>query len=359
MARDITLIEDGTDMTRHSALGVPAHPCQVFRAADIAVHAGVNIGDEISAVETACPGDTYRLNPSAEPLALMLQMQLSAATGKVSAQPLQPIAEGSQVGAPGDTVRMTARLTLMSPEGERVELLILDHAEDAAHGNYALPLTPMQAGSDYTLIRVTHDPESARLTDLVCGAFLRGTRITLPDGRQAPIETLQSGDLVLTRDHGAQPVRWVGTATLRARGAFAPVIIAAGTLGNLGDLGVSQHHRIFVYQRGPDRIAGTAELLIPARSLVDDDAVRLREGGFADYYSLAFDHHEIIYAEGIPTESLMVNSAVVARLPEDLVAELQRHFPELSQRQHFGTEPTREQLARFPAGTLLAPPRAS
>ena len=353
------MAEDESGKTRPAAPGAPVHPCQVFRAADITVRGGVNVGDAVSLVDTACPGDTYRLDPDAAPRELMLQMQLSTATGTVSAQPVQQIAAGSQIGAPGDTIRMTARLTLMSPEGERVELLILHHAEDGELGDYALPLTPMLAQADSTLIRVTTDPEGARLTDLVCGAFLRETRITLPDGRQAPIETLQPGDMVLTRDHGPQPIRWVGTATLRARGTFAPVIIAAGTLGNLGDLGVSQHHRIFVYQRGPDRIAGTAELLIPARNLVDDTAIRLRKGGFVDYFSLAFDRHEIIYAEGIPTESLMVNSAIVARLPEDLVAELQRHFPDLSQRQHFGTEPSREQLARLPAGTLLAPPRAS
>ena len=36
---------------------------------------------------------------------------------------------------------------------------------------------------------------------------------------------------------------------VRAVGAFAPVVISAGTLGNGGDLILSQHHRVFLYQR--------------------------------------------------------------------------------------------------------------
>ena len=220
-----------------------------------------------------------------------------------------------------------------------------------------LPLSPLDAKSEYTLVAIEPAPEAVLLADLLCVSFARGTMITLGDGRQHAIEALKSGDMVLTRDRGRQPVRWVGRATLRAVGAFAPVVIGKGTLGNAGDLVVSQHHRIFLYQR--QRLPGleTSELLVQAKHLVDGDAVWRREGGFVDYFSLVFDHHEIIYAEGIPVESLMVNEATVTRLPPALAAEVQARFPGLNQVQHFGTEAGRQFLEAMGSDGLRPPRR--
>ena len=177
--------------------------------------------------------------------------------------------------------------------------------------------------------------------------------IALADGRQVAIEALRPGDRVLTRDHGGQPLRWIGSATLRAVGAFAPVVITAGTLGNAGDLIVGQHHRMFLYQRERARLAGTAELLVQAKHLVDGERVFLREGGFVDYFSLVFDRHEIVYAEGIPAESLMVNDATLTHLPDELAEEVKARFPGLSQHQHFGTEAGRMMLDEIGAGALF------
>ena len=141
---------------------------------------------------------------------------------------------------------------------------------------------------------------------------------------------------------------------MRAQGGFAPVVISAGTLGNLGDLVVSQHHRIFLYQRGQRPAGHSAELLVQAKHLVDGKRVILREQGYVDYYSLIFDQHEIIYAEGIPCESLMVNEALLQRLPEPLAADLRARFPGLSQHQHFGREASRETLDGFGRDRLLS-----
>ena len=81
-----------------------------------------------------------------------------------------------------------------------------------------------------------------------------------------------------------------------------------------------------------------------------------REGGFVDYHSLVFDRHEIIYAEGIPAESLMVNEATVSRLPPELADEVRARFPGLSQSQHFGTEAGRELLDAAARDALLRRP---
>ncbi|MBL9056263.1 MAG: Hint domain-containing protein, partial [Rhodobacteraceae bacterium] len=72
------------------------------------------------------------------------------------------------------------------------------------------PLYYLQGQSSYT-----GNGQAAPIPDLtttpgtaIC--FLRGTRITTPDGPRA-IEDLAEGDLVTTLDHGPQPIRWIGS----------------------------------------------------------------------------------------------------------------------------------------------------
>ena len=330
-------------MTEASLPDLATHGASVFAAQDLYVVSGANLGDALDGPGAPCPGDVYELDASAEPL----RLALAAPRQGVPAARQQVIGQGSEVGTAGDAIILTARLTLMAPDGQRVELMILDHAaqgQDRTRARYVLPLTPIAARTEYTLLTAEDPPEDLRLADVICLSFHRGTRITLASGELMPIEVLQPGTRVLTRDHGPQPVRWIGRTTLRARGSFAPVVITRGTLGNEGDLIVGPHHRLFLYRR--DRLPGVtaAELLVQAQDLVDGETVFRREGGFAEYFSLVFDRHEIIYAEGIPVESLMVNDATVAALPPELAEAVREDLPGLSQRQHFGIEPDKSQI---------------
>lgn len=293
---------------------------------DVFVSIGVNSGEGLAGLDDACLGDIYELDNGATPLKLLLQRDGDK----------QIIAPGSDAGTPGAQVTLVARYTMMAPDGDKVELLALKAAGVAGH--YILPLSPIGAQIEYTLLKVEEPQPEERLMDLLCISFARGTMITLGDGTQCPIENLAPGDNILTRDHGAQALRWVGQVTLRAVGAYAPVIIPAGVMGNAGDLVVSQHHRMFLYQRRKAGGVPQSELLVQAKHLVDGERIFLREGGFVDYFSLVFDDHEIIYAEGIPAESLLVSEATLARLPPDLAAEVKQRFPGLSQNQHFGVE---------------------
>ena len=293
-----------------------------------------------------CPGDIYQLDPDNRPRRLVVTRAPGTA---------QRVATGSAVGREGEVIRLEARYALMGEEGDRVEILVLTLPDGS---RFALPLSPMATATDYTLLKVEEAPDDAGLSDLLCISFARGTMITLATGAQKPIEDLTTGDKVLTRDHGGQPIRWIGRATLKAVSPFAPVVITAGTLGNAGDLIVSQHHRMFLYQR--ERMAGlaTSELLVQAKHLVDGERVFLREGGFVDFLSIVFDRHEIIYAEGVPAESLMVNDATVNRLPAELSADVKARFPGLRQVQHFGTEAGRQFLDAVGAETLFKPGRS-
>lgn len=321
-----------------------AHSAFVHPARHLTVVSGANLGDPIGAEGLSEPGDIYRLKPEAEPMRLRLTPLPRGAHG---------VAEGSELGRAGAKVLPVAQMTLMGSDGEQVEALLLTlHNED-----YLLPFSPLRLRTEYTLLRVGPADQGLPLTDLICISFAAGTRITLADGRQQRIETLTPGDSILTRDHGPQPVRWIGKATLRARGAFSPIVVLPGVLGNDAELIVSPHHRLFIYQRSAYRIGGMAEILVQAKHLVDGENILRREGGFVDYHSLVFDRHEIIFAEGIAAESLMVNEATVAQLPPELAGDLLRRFPGLSQRQHFGREAGRDLIDDKARAALLRRPK--
>ncbi|MBL4917340.1 Hint domain-containing protein [Szabonella alba] len=323
-------------MTGHpDTASLPGQVCQVFQADDFFVSTGVNLHDSIGAPDDVCPGDVYELDPEAAPARLLLTRGGQG----------QSVAPGSDLGLPDEPVRLLARYTMLSQDGGTVDLLLLDLAQSGLR--VLLPLSPIGMRIEYTLISLDRSPEASRLSDLLCISFARGTMITLGDGSQRAIEDLTPGDRLLTRDHGPQPLRWLGRATMRAVGSVAPVVIPRGVMGNAGDLIVSPHHRMFLYQRHRGAGIGTSELLVQAKHLVDGETIFTREGGVVDYFSLVFDRHEIIYAEGIPAESLMVTEATLSRLPPDLAQEVKARFPGLNQNQHFGTEAGRDMMDRL------------
>lgn len=315
----------------------------VFSGDAFRVTSGANLGDALGDPEELTLGDIYRMDSEARALQLAVS-DAGSAPGEVMATDRKGhrIADGSELGKPGATLHLAARMTFLAPEGHKVDLLLI-----ALPGrNYAaLPLDPIEPGRDHTLIGVDAAPTHVRLADITSVALARGTLITLADGRQRPIEELEIGDTVLTRDRGPQPIRWVLNRTLRAVGPHAPVVIPKDMMGNAADLILSQNQRLFVYQRGEDRLTDTAEMLVRAGHLVDDENVLTKSGGYVDYFTLIFDAHEVIYAECIPVESLQVNAATLGALPEDMAAELGQQLPRLDQAPHYGTEASKDALA--------------
>jgi len=317
--------------------------CHVFDAREMTVVAGANTGDPVGGIGELCLGDVYELTEDGIALQLFVTDRAAEAAGNNGflgqAEGRATVARGSDAGQSGDQVTLDARLTFIAPDGERAELLLIGlYPPEGEARRYFLPLSPLEPGLEYTLIAASEDPGRVELADVTSVAFTRGTLITMADGTQRAVESLHPGDPVLTRGNGPQPVRHVIHRTLRAVGAFAPVAIPKGTLGNAGDLIISQHQRLFLYQRGPARIVKTAEMLVRARDLVDGETVVIRKGGFADYVSLVFDRHEVIYAECIPAESLLVNETTKRQLPDEARAALEARLPDLSQVQLRATE---------------------
>lgn len=297
----------------HATQSIPVYPASGFVVVN-----GANLHDPVTISDALTDGDVYMLTPDARRGRLSL---ITDDDGILS------IAESTECGAAGARVFADCAMTLMSPDGattEAVVLVELDAGGDIA-ATYLLPLARLAPKTEYAL--VGYDTETARekLAQVACVSFARGTHITLSTGEQRRIEDLRIGDKVLSRDDGPQEIRWIGQSTLRAHGPFAPILIRKGTMHNENDLIVSPDHRLFIYQRS-DRVgAGRSELLIKARYLVNGDTIVQSEGGFIDYFQLLFDQHQIIYAEGIAAESLLVDNRNRAALPEDLAHEIRKH----------------------------------
>ena len=168
--------------------------------------------------------------------------------------------------------------------------------------------------------------ESFNPFDIPC--FAIGTMILTPFGSR-PIEDLEVGDRVVTRDRGAQEIRWIGRRTVAASGHRAPVVIAEGTYGNRRNLMVSPNHRMVISGRMAEALFGEPEFLVAAIDLIDGDRVYRKNGGMITYIHIAFDNHEIIYAEGALTESLLPMAKDATAFGTSGLRELQEIFPEL------------------------------
>lgn len=325
---------------RNSQNNRSAQTLHVYRAEMIRVINGANLGDPLGFCDELMPDDVYRLSPVAA------TVSLGVAT---NATPPFSIAEGTEMGTPGFDLYLDCCLTFMSTSGETMECIVLVETDETGSVAqvYALPLGTMTADSEYALVGVDKDNALPRFAQAACASFTGGTMITMANGAQRPVEDLRVGDRVLTRDDGPQDIRWLGHHTARAVGDFAPVLIREGTLNNSRDLLVSPDHRLFIYQRSDEIGVGRSEILVRARHLVNDTTVVPVTGGFIDYYQMLFDSHQIIYAEGIAAESMLVDTRTSAALPKELDSALGDLIPG-HKRSGFGALEVQESLLSQP-----------
>ena len=207
---------------------------------------------------------------------------------------------------------------------------------------FSLPVTFPAAG-DYTL-RFTEISSPAETNGrgavidnvslMVC--FAGGTRIRVPGGER-PVEALQIGDLVETAE-GPKPLRWIGRRRVtRAEQIedvrFRPVLIRAGALGRglpSRDLLVSRQHRMLAASPVAERMFDSGAVLIAAHLLTGLPGV-----GIAPpvedlrYFHLMFDAHELVWANGAPSESLYLGQEALKALAPAARAELRHLFPGL------------------------------
>lgn len=324
----------------------PAQSAPVFRASDIRATDGANMGDTLSFAAELVLDDIYELPYGVAPLRLSLLPSMSNRF---------TVAEDSETGTPGSALHLDSALMFMSPDGQTQEALLLVEVDQdgSAVEIYLLPMAQLLPQVEYRLVGIDTKTPRRKFAQVGCVSFTRGTHITLASGEQRLIEDLEVGDRVLTRDDGVQAVRWIGESTVRAVGDFAPIRIAAGTLNNENDLIVSPDHRLFIYQRTDEVGAGRSELLVKARHLVNGYTVTLLDGGFVDYFQLLFDSHQIIYAEGIAAETMLIDTRTRAILPDDLSQAMGEVIPGHYDLPHAGLDVNEKLLKRPDAAELL------
>ena len=199
------------------------------------------------------------------------------------------------------------------------------------------------------------------LAIVVC--FTPGTLILTPEG-EIRVETLVAGDRVVTRDHGVQVIRWIGSTTLPAAYAAAnqrtrPILIRKDALGPdqpQRDMRVSRQHRILVRDWRAEMLFGDPDgVLVPAFSLCNDSTiVEDRPTEDVIYIHMAFDQHEVVYADGIEAESFHPAARTVTGLNAEQREELFTLFPELANGDAFAYGPARDEIRGQAARVLSA-----
>ena len=193
-----------------------------------------------------------------------------------------------------------------------------------------------------TLWIVKHNLDEAVLREadpaskpVIC--FTPGTMITTPDGPR-DIITLSAGDRVQTKDNGSAEILWIGFqhfsgARLRAMPHLRPVRLKAGALDkDVPDDGllVSPDHRIVLTGERAKLLFNSDEVLVTAKDLIDDSSI-IRDHSVTDvsYIHMLLEHHEIVFANGVATESFHPSYASLESLTPHEQDQLFAQLPDL------------------------------
>lgn len=157
------------------------------------------------------------------------------------------------------------------------------------------------------------------------------------------VETLRAGDMILTRDNGLQPIRWIGSRSLSAEDLAAapelrPIRLKAGALGvntPTSDLVVSPQHRILIRSKIAQRMFGTDEVLVAAKQLLGIEGIEVAEDiQDVEYFHFIFDRHEIVVSNGAETESLYTGPVALRSVSPEALEEIVSLFPELAEERY-------------------------
>jgi hypothetical protein len=206
--------------------------------------------------------------------------------------------------ATGDTINL--RDVTYDPNGTAT-LNIATNSLTVTEGghNYVLQFDPDQSFTGEYFHLANGAGTGVTVNSIAC--YARDTRI-LTDRGEIAVEALTIGDGLITaggavRPINVRPIKWIGRRCyagrfLTANPDVVPVRFRAGSLGSAlprRDLLVSPEHAMFL-----------GGVLIPARCLINGTTiVRARELARVDYYHVELDTHDVILAEGAPSETFM------------------------------------------------------
>lgn len=187
---------------------------------------------------------------------------------------------------------------------------------------------------------------------LIVICFAAGTLIETPDGPRF-IESLRDGDLVTTLDTGSQPIRWIGRVRVAGDRENTPIRIKRGALGNIRDLWVSPNHRMLIRGSKPELMFAESEVLVAAKHLVNGTTIVEEPCPVIEYWHFLCDDHQVVFAEGCPTETLYPGQVAIQSVDEDALDEILDLLPEIAECS-YDRPMARYTLKRHEAKALLA-----
>ena len=194
---------------------------------------------------------------------------------------------------------------------------------------------------------------------IIC--FTPGTRIDTPAG-SVPVERLREGDTVRTKDNGPQEIQWVGSRRMTGARLFAmpglrPVRIRAGAFGLLqpdGEFLVSFEHRMLIQGVVARALFNTPEVLVAARDLINGESV-VRDTAVKEvtYIHLLLPRHEVLFANGLETESFHPGNTALSTVAEQDRARLLSRMPRVADDPFAYGAYTRRNLSASEAAILM------
>jgi hypothetical protein len=194
--------------------------------------------------------------------------------------------------------------------------------------------------------------------DPIC--FVQGTRILSKRG-DILVENLKVGDEVMTRDSGYKKIQWIGSQrfapqTLNSKTNLVPVCIKKDAFGvgvPESDLRVSQQHRILIRDWRTRVLFDEEEMLAPAKGLLNDGSITL-DLSMAEvvYFHILFDEHEVIFSNGLATESFHTGQNALSSIDQKSRDEVLSIFPSLRGNSDACGEPARAVLSVREAAVL-------
>jgi T5SS/PEP-CTERM-associated repeat protein len=180
--------------------------------------------------------------------------------------------------------------------------------------------------------------------------YRAGTEILTARG-EVKVEQLMIGDKVATRSGQMRPIKWIGKRSysgrfIMGRKDILPVCIKADALDDnvpRRDLWISPHHAMYL-----DGVLIEAKDLVNGLSIIQAEHVDQVE-----YFHIELDTHDVIYAEGAPSETFLDdgsrgmfhNAHEYAELyPEDVMRPARYCAPRLDA--GYRVEAVREVIAR-------------
>ncbi|MEM7723354.1 MAG: Hint domain-containing protein [Pseudomonadota bacterium] len=170
----------------------------------------------------------------------------------------------------------------------------------------------------------------------VIPCFTPGTMIATPTG-EVPVENLQVGDRVITRDNGLQEIRWVRHRTLNRDELLKapnlrPILIKEGSLGHglpERDMLVSPQHRVLVSDEKTQLYFEESEVLVAAKHLLNSGSIVRMDTLRTTYIHFMFDRHEVVLSDGAWTESFQPGDQSLGGMGKDQRDEIFDLFPAL------------------------------